>query len=450
MNLRVRKDRLALAALALFHTMLLQFAYVTYVSPLFADQGMTVRPLPFLLTVLQLVLALLPLPWLPIEIHKPSQFQVWLLYLVVYIPSVVVGYHICEVDVWGTYTVYLAVTAVGLIAIAQVPRFRPIRIPVVRLRRWPLVAMLAIFSVITYAILLTTFGLPDDIFSVGDIYGDRQAFKEKNLAAPTLVNYLYFWQGLVINPLLVILGLLRRNALLVVIGVALQYLLFTITTLRTWLLAVGFTIFVVGFFLLPWRKKGLLFMAFIAGSAAIATFLVSGDSLAAVGARIFLQRWLTIQGQLTGAYVDYFSSHSHLFFGDAILRGLVSYEYGDLTPGEVIGDNYVSLGRNPISNATVNFWADAFAHFGLVGVIVASALAMLILWVIDGLFDRMPRGIAVMLFSTCALSLTEQGLQTSLLTGGIVPLVGMGILTHRAFRNARRDEKSSSALDLGS
>jgi hypothetical protein len=53
-----------------------------------------------------------------------------------------------------------------------------------------------------------------------------------------------------------------------------------------------------------------------------------------------------------------------------------------------------------------------------------------------------------MLFSTCALSLTSQGLQTGLLTGGMLPLLAVGILTHRTFSNARRDAKASSALNF--
>jgi hypothetical protein len=216
------------------------------------------------------------------------------------------------------------------------------------------------------------------------------------------------------------------------------------------LLSVVFCIFVVVFFRAGGKARGFQFLLLMTVSMAGASVLMAGDGIVALGTRIFVQRWLAIQGQLSGAYFDFFSENEKAHLGNSFLQHWVSYGYGDLSPGEVIGDNYVSFGKEPIANATANFWADAYGQFGYGGILGATVVAFVLLWVVDSVFRRYPRGVAIMMFSTCALSLTEQGIQMAFLTGGIVPLLLVGMAAHRFVSSNTHGSKTYSALDVRS
>jgi oligosaccharide repeat unit polymerase len=440
--------RIALWGVALAYAVALQIVYVQAVSPIFAYQGMVTQQLPTSTLVLQIILALLPVAWLPTRLDAPSQFQAQLLYIIVYVPSAVVGFHICAPDAQPTYILYLLACAIGVVFVSQQHRLPPLRLPSAALAEWKFILLLLVVSAFTCTVLLLYYGLPSNLFDFAAIYRSRLDFKDKAAAAPVVLNYLYFWQGIVINPVLIILGILRRRVWLLLLGIALQYLLFCITTLRSLVLSVAFSLFIVSFMKGSWRYKGVLFAAFILVVAVAGGAMMGGDGVGSIASRIFVQRWLTIQGQLSGAYVDFFAVRDKIHLGSSVFSDLVNYDYGQLTPGEVIGDQYVSMGRGPIPNATANFWADAFAQFGLTGVLGATVAAIFLLWLTDSALKDSPRGVAIMLFSTCALSLTEQGVQTGVLTGGLLPLLVIGWLGKKALSRANHAQNESRALDL--
>lgn len=415
--------QMVMALVAVCYAVILCFVYTTYVSPIFAYQGMVTQEMPLYLILFQIMLAVAPAPFLSVELDRPSEFQTLLLYIIAYVPSVIIGYHICEPDKWGGYTAFSALLGGSLVLLCQVRRLPPLRLPIwLGARRTQILIVIA-FTVVAYAAVIVYYGAPEDLFDIAQIYKSRADFKDRAADVPSFVNYLYWWQGVVINPVIIITGMLRRNLLLFLLGVVLESLLFSLTTLRTMLLTVVFCIFMVAYLSMRMRRKGLAFLSLVAIAMTAGAGLMSGEGALALGTRIFVQRWLAIQGQLSGAYFDFFADNGKAYLGNSILRDWVVYRYGDMSPGEVIGDAYVSFGHGPIANATANFWADAFGQFGFLGVLGATVVAGLLLWVVDSAFRKYPRGVAVMLFSTCALSLTEQGVQMALLTGGILPLL---------------------------
>jgi hypothetical protein len=288
--------------------------------------------------------------------------------------------------------------------------------------------------VLTFLLLIHYYGMPDFSLTLSDLYRQRSDFKERLTEVPFIVNYMYFWQGIVITPLIIIYGVLRKNIFYIIIGIALQYSLFYITTLRTFLVAIFYIICVAVFFLLIKKYRGIILLYSIILVTVICLYLARYSGGISIIPRIFLQRWLLISGQLSGAYYDFFSSNDKLFWGNSFLKGYVDYIYGNMSTGEVIGDIYVSFGRPNIANATAHFWADAFANAGYLGFFAATVLAAGLLWIIDSIFAKYQKNVAVIMFSMCALSLASQGIQTSILTGGILPLIIIGIMARRVFR----------------
>lgn len=443
-----RHARVAMVGLAFAYSAILGLVYVNFVSPMYVYQGMWLQRLPPTLVAFQLFIATLPGFFLPCRMTKPSEFQVMLIYTIVHVPTVMIGYHICVADNWAGFSMFLILIACCLIALTQVSRMPPIKLPTVNLSSNALVISLLAFTVVVYASVIAFYGMPDVSTDIGEIYASRWDFKDRAAGVPSIVNYFYWWQGLVINPLIIIAGMLRRNRTLFLLGIVLEVVLFALTTLRTMLLAVFFCIFMVMYFRFKWRWKGIGFLFLLTVGMSVAAFMMAGEGGVSMATRIFVQRWLAIQGQLSGAYFDYFYVHDPAYLGDSFLRGLVNYPYGDWSPGEIIGDIYVSLGRRPISNATGNIWADAFGQFGFLGVIGAAAAAFILLWLMDSVLRRYGSAVAIMLFSTCALSLTEQGVQMAVLTGGMLPLFVIGLVAHRFFIDESHDSKAHSPLDV--
>ena len=423
---------------ALVMTCLLDRSYVLYISPYFEYQGMFLKELPQYMFTLKLLLALLPSYWLPIEIEKPSQFQVWLLYITVYIPAIVVGYHIIDDQKFFGYSVFVVVMAFCLILLTYVSYLNKIKIKTLSFNKLQFLTFVVIMTILTFSLLAKFYGIPSFLLGIGETYKYRVDFKEKVTTVPIIVNYLYFWQGLVITPLIIILGIIRKNAIYIAVGIALQYSLFCFTTLRTFVMAIFFIIYISIFFLVVKKNRGIMFLYSIILIISACLYLAAISGGASLVSRIFLQRWLLSSGQLSSAYYDYFSDNDKAYWGDSLLSGYVEYSYGDLSPSQVIGDIYVSLGNENIANASANFWSDAFANAGYPGLFTATLFAACLLWIVDSVFSKYNHGVAVIMFSMCALSLTEQGLQTSMLTGGIFLLIMIGMVSSKVFQLGER------------
>ena len=151
------------------------------------------------------------------------------------------------------------------------------------------------------------------------------------------------------------------------------------------------------------------------------------EGIVGIAMRLFVQRWLAIQGQITGAFYDFFSAAPHVHFGDSFLQGLVSEPVRrfDFRRG---GRRPVHAVRAPADRERDRkFLGRRIRSIRYLGVFGATVAAFVLLWIVDSVFRHYRRGMGIILFSTCALSMTEQALQALPLTGGLVPLLLVGM-----------------------
>ena len=69
---------------------------------------------------------------------------------------------------------------------------------------------------------------------------------------------------------------------------------------------------------------------------------------------------------------------------------------------------------------------------------LVAGVACVLLWLTDSVFRDLPRGMGVMLFACCALTLTEQGVETCILTGGWLPLIIIGAFAYKLMDRVAR------------
>ena len=145
--------------------------------------------------------------------------------------------------------------------------------------------------------------------------------------------------------------------------------------------------------------------------------MLDGAGMSAHGSR----RVLFVPAHLTSYYWEYYSGHPYAFFSNGIVARLFGTG-GILTPSETIGLAYFGTAD---SNANANLWASGFADMGFPGMLLVTIAAGCIFRVVDSLTQPRTFLTASLIMSAVAIVWAEGALQTSLLSGGVFPILIM-------------------------
>jgi hypothetical protein len=374
---------------------------------------------------------------LPIHVHKPGSFFMWLLYLVVYVPVLLIPPYALGYGM--EYAPMQGLVFLGFAILAGVGLLPPIRFPEPRWMFGAFIAGLLVYSAVMMLWLIAQVGIPTSIPAVTSPYAQRAAFSAA-MAGAGPVLYLIAWQTSAVNPLLLLIGLYRRQWSLFLTGVGLNVLMYSLAGHKSHLLS---SLLVVAIFValrLPATIRGIL----IAGGAI--TLVLATQALYVVTGAIFpvsivVRRMLMTPGLLTGYYFDFFSEIGFTYrFGplSMFLDGVVL----ERTTPRTIGFEY--FGSNTMA-ANANFWADGYSAMGYVGVVLVSVLLALVLWAMNSLSESRPATIATPLFIVALYSLTNSALPVSLLTHGIMlTMLLIWMLPLPATGTSSRQERSIS------
>jgi len=396
----------ALAYIAVF-----QWVYATILTQHYAYEGFKYRQDPTVIAATWL-LAVVPSFWMPVSLRRPSQLAYWFFYLVVVVPVAVVTVHSYPGDahsgivtaVWivGAFAVLGLIYAVPLASMRH-DRFRPQTL-------W--IAVLAI-SALSYALILSTFGLRLHLASLSDIYQVRAEYGKILGNTNVYISYVVDWQALVLNPLLILVGLMSRRKLLVLSGAIGQLMIYSFTGFRT----VLFSTSVLLLLLLLCRSQarfGIRMLLALTGAIAFAAayFLWSG-SLSLFS--LVVERLVGLPGLLTGFYFSFFAHHPKMMLSHSVLGGIFHNPYGSAPP-LIIGKVYFPSWE---TYANANFWADAFANFGIWAVFAFTAILGAVFWFYDSLARDTDLRLAALMLVMPAISLANTGLLTCLMTHGL-------------------------------
>jgi hypothetical protein len=396
----------AVAYIVAFH-----WAYATILARSYDYEGFRYRDDPAIISVTWL-LALVPSFWMPSRLTRPSQLAYWFFYLVIVVPVAVVTIHSYPGDAHsGILTAVLIVSAFAVLGLSYtVP---PAAIPHHRFQPHGLWLALLLVSTLSYGLIFSVFGIRFNFGSLSDIYAIRAEYKTIVENTNVYISYAVDWQALVLNPLLIILGLLSRRKLLVALGAVGQFMIYSFTGYRTVFFS---TILLLVLFLLCRSRDrfGIRMLWVLTGTVAGATALFLWFGSMFLGSLI-VERLIGLPGLLTGFYFSFFGDHAKMTLSHSILRGLVNNPYGE-GPPVIIGRTYFP-GWGTYANA--NFWADAFANFGIWGVFAFTAILGVVLWLYDSITLDTDLRLAALVLVMPAISLSNSGLFTCLLTHGL-------------------------------
>ena len=405
---RVRGSTVACAAL---YAGVLAWAYDNHFVPLFRYTGMEDAAPPAGALFITIALAALPAAWLPVSAMRPSTVVLWSLYIIGFVPAMVVPIYLT-----GRLDAVLPLDAAlvsAMLILGLIVRVPPVTLTARRhLSLTSFTRLLAASSLAVSLYVLLTFGLqaPPSLSGISDVRRDFGATVE---GGHWVAAYAIPWAGNVINPLLFSLGIARRRPVLIIAAIAGESLIYSVTGLKSVLFAIALVPIIYLAISMARRWYGpaatlgtsLLFMLAVAGSAVTATWSIT-----------LLRRLFAVPGQMHWYYFEYFSNHPHYELAQTRLGGLFSSSPYTVTSPDLIGATYFP-GPRPHANAGV--WADAFANFGFSGIIVFALVLGAVLWVIDGVGHRRdPRVIGPML-ALAGLTLSDSALLTTLLTLGL-------------------------------
>jgi hypothetical protein len=283
-----------------------------------------------------------------------------------------------------------------------------------------LVLFCVLLTCYVYAALLVHGGLGRMSFDLAKVYEVREEFLEG--LAP-FAGYLVPWQGLVLNPALMLAALKRRSLLLGLLGLALQTLLFGMTGFRAFLLMPGL---LLGMYMIGGRRQlaglALAGMMFLVGVALALYVWLDAPAIPA----LLVDRIIIIPAEIHYWYYDFFgvNGNAPLQLSQSVFAQLATVHYQ--TPiAEVIAWKYMGLA----AWANVGLFADAFANFGFAGCAVFALLFALVLKTLDAASRATDARVAAALVAVQAFQLVNAGLLTTLLTHGL----GIAILILWAF-----------------
>lgn len=406
-------------------SLILWWVYANQITPILPFEQIFYYPVEPWEEVLCFLMAILPSFTLPTEATKPSHFISWMLYITVAAPASVVSPHILpsRSNVWP-----LVIGVVVAVAITPlVAYWKPLKLPRYNLSPFAFWMGAFCFSLIAFGSMYLSYGPPNTKISFSTAEALRSAFKEANKGVPVYVRYFFRWEGNVVAPLCVSVGFLKRKWWLVLVGCAIEQLIFMFTTLREFDLI---PLMLIALALWQLYSKNHAGTRFIGGVTAMSIFFCAllFNNPRTLLSLAFFERFLMAGGPHTAMYYEYFTSHPPALMGVSLGRLFFEPPY-DKDVGLVIGNAYYHMGSaTTATNATAHYLADGFGNFLWPGLILAALAGMVLLWVIDSAYHKLDHRIAIMMSIMVALTINGTGLHTSILSGGILPMIFVGLI----------------------
>jgi hypothetical protein len=365
--------------------------------------------------------AAIPVLILPARATTIAQVTGWILYILVFLPCMLVPLMQQSSGPGHAATLFFAVFAgtifFALITRPELKRICPPKVP-------PQVFWLVFALIWTVMMGITLYGFGGQIRFAGveDIYDQR--FASMEIGANPVIRYSLIFCANAFNPFLIAYGLHTRRWAVAGVGIASQILLYGTVAFRATLLS---PLFIITIFTLFDRngtfRVNRFFSLILALSASLLPLMQSYDPnnglLGNILTLVYL-RTLLISGVTFGVYDNFFSIFPVTHFSNSAIVGhFIQYPYGIYKIGEVVGLFLVPNQSGDLMEFNANFLAtDGVASIGLIGIPVMAAALGVMLQIISKFVPKHRTRLAAASMVTFAINLSNVSMLTSLLTGG--------------------------------
>ncbi len=342
--------------------------------------------------------------WLLIckDSKKLSYILLWLLIMLAYIPMLTIYAFMDQARIF-IYTVTMFWISVSLLM-----KLPTISIPHLKQSRslffYVVFCLIAYVAVTAYWYLGFSFNI-----DLSSVYSIRTRYVEKQIP---FSGYLWNWTAYVVDPILLAFFLSGRRWLFITLICLFQIWLFSITGIKAYL----FSLLLVSLLIWTMKKKNpLIYVCYGLTCAillgALSYWLFDDVWITSLATR----RFLLVPAQISFFYYEYFSNNEAVLLSHSIFRLFLVYPYYIDVPhliGQVFFDNPQMASNNGIVG-------DAYMNFGFAGLFFWAFLLFIILKLIDSCSKGLNLRISIAAIAMSAITLTNSGLLTNLLTHGL-------------------------------
>lgn len=418
------EQKSVVAFLAFAYCVMLAYSYVRYIQPNYEYMGFLLNSRPAYIEFFVFIFfASLISIFLPGQIRKPSDVFVYFSYFIVYLPSVSVSYFSLlspgEPYVWLllTFTLCILVALLGVRLSIKLPELVDMR----ERRFWVAIGVLvAVLCIPVFYYYKINLNIVSQLQEISSLYDIREEYRATNASIPAVAQYAFAWLIKVVAPLVLILGLCRKNLTLVASSVFLIFILFTVSGHKSIFLSL---FLILGFWGAFSTDKGVTAYraAFAFAFVCLFGLLLSYFNFHVV-TEILVRRMMVVPGLLSGYYFEYYNSGNYTFLGHSILASVAGYGEQP-SPPFLIGAHY--FGRATMS-ANVNYIASAYADFGVLGGLFFTALAVFLFRVFDVAAARKEsQKILCLAVLMPTWAMVDSALLTVMLTHGLLLLLAI-------------------------
>ena len=420
--------RMYLILAVVFYICTFLFCYERWIVPRYESWGMGYRDVPVVYILTSFVFCIIAACWLPCNLTRPSHFLLYIQYFIIFIPASFILYHSVRPEFAPEDVLRLVFALFIGLTILQAGH----DLPLIDIRRKGLtveffwISFLGL-SVALFTYLVSVFGRHFQLADFQEIYDVRTMSDDiVEASGSSFAGYSQMWLSGFVLPFLFSFGVLSRRWSLVVISAGGYLYLLGIGGSKSTMLA---PLYLFGIYFLvkaggqnAATKISLFFSGLllipealdIADEARNVFELINNWYVAIIHARIF-----TIPQLSVGQYFDFFKNNP-MTYGSHItgVNLVVSYPYASDIP-RTVGQYFYEAELT----ANVNMWAqDGIASFGLIGIPLVSAIAMLVFWIFDSIAKVHDYRFTTVALGNIALIFANGSIFTTIVSGGLLLL----------------------------
>lgn len=212
--------------------------------------------------------------------------------------------------------------------------------------------------------------------SLTDIYSYRMEMREVSM--PAIIRYLFIFVGGAILPYCFSYFLTRKAYLLVGISFIAGVLIFSINGMKTWLISY---LLIIGVFITIKLNKDKIIpyvLLFLCGSIILSLYLYrSSDNIILTA---LLGRTIYLPSKIGYNYITFFDQNHFLFLRESILSSFFDPPYPVNSAFYIVGGDFTDIYTSRANNG---LWGDAYANFGLIGIVIYPIVLAYILRVLE-------------------------------------------------------------------
>lgn len=413
-------SRIGLLLAAWFYAIVLHFSHIEYLNPAWEYFGFTYRNLNLMEIALIIFLVTSVALVLPIKMTRASSIILLPLFVVVYVPTIVITLGLDEnrLQNYGLSLLILGLVFFIACVISNKSKQKLYETEKINV----LIQNIFLLGwVIFCAILIYNYS------SIMAVAGLDEVYEQRAIGASTslLIGYIQTYFSNVLSPALIALGLVWRKYWLTLIGTIGCIIMYMITAQRT-------------VFLLPFVMFGLYYLltskvyifrtsAFLITALSVVVMFCSvfylNNNIAFFLSTYLVFRTLALPGLTFSQYYDVFDIHgftwwSHVKGFDFLLSPPVFFADHPSWPGlgHVVGDIVYGNFENNV-NANL-FSSDGLAAAGPIGVLLIGIIFIAWLMLLDRVTNGWNRNFVLLVTLPISLSLTNGSLFTVMLSFG--------------------------------